>query len=168
MLWTVVLEKNLESPLERKEVKGVNLKGNQPWIFIGRTNTEWSWCSNTLATWCEEITNWKRPWCWKRLRAGGEGDSRRWDGWMPSPSRWTWVCASSRSWWWTGKPGMLKPMGLQRVRHDWATKLNWLESTSANSHCLVNDFDKLFKISFDKRNRSFFYWIFLYANTILF
>ena len=67
----------------------------------------WSWNSNTLVTWCKELTHWKRPWCWERLKAGGEGDDRGWDGWMASPTQWTWVWASSGSWWWTGKPGML-------------------------------------------------------------
>ena len=76
-----------------------------------------------LATWCEELTHWKRPWCWERLKEGGEGDDRGWDDWIASPTRWTWVWASSGSWWWTGKPGMLQSMGLQRVGHDWATEL---------------------------------------------
>ena len=67
----------------------------------------WSWNSNTVATWCEEPTHWKRPWCWKRLRAGGKGENRGWEGWMSSPTWWTWVWASSGSWWWTGKPGVL-------------------------------------------------------------
>ena len=80
-----------------------------------------------LATWCEELTHWKRPWCWDRLKAGGEGDDRGWDGWMASPTRWTWVWVSSVSWWWTGKPGMLQSKGLQRVRHNWATELNWTD-----------------------------------------
>ena len=71
-------------------------------------------------------THLKRPWCWERLRAGGEGDDRGWDGWMASPTRWTWVWASSGSWRWTVKPGVLQSMGLQRVRHDWATELNWI------------------------------------------
>ena len=84
----------------------------------------WSWNSNTLATWCEELTHLKRPWYWERLRAGGEGDDRGWDGWMASLTQWTWVRASSGSWWWTGRPGMLQPMGLQRARHDWVTELN--------------------------------------------
>ena len=87
----------------------------------------WSWNSNTLATRWEELTHWKRPWCWERLKAGGEGDDRRWDGWMASPTRWTWVWASSGSCWWTGKPGVLQSMGLQRVGQDWATELtDWL------------------------------------------
>ena len=81
----------------------------------------WSWNFNTLATWCEGLAHWKRPWCWERLRAGGEGDDRGWDGWM------AWVWVDSGSWWWTGRPGMLRFMGLQRVRHDWATELNWTD-----------------------------------------
>ena len=87
---------------------------------------DWCWNSNTLASWCEELTHWKRPWCWERLKAGGEGDDR-WDGWMASPTRWTWVWASSGSWWWTGKPDMLQSMGSQRVGHDWETelKISW-------------------------------------------
>ena len=85
----------------------------------------WSWNSNTLSTWCEELTHLKRPWCWERLRAGGEGNDRGWDGWMASPTQWTWVWVDSESWWWTGRPGMLQFMGLQRVRQDWATELNW-------------------------------------------
>ena len=86
----------------------------------------WSWNFNTLATWCKELTHLKRPWCWERLRAGGEGDDRRWYGWMVSLIQWTWVWVDSGSWWWTGRPGVLQFMELQRVRHDWATELNWI------------------------------------------
>ena len=64
----------------------------------------------------------KGPWCWERLKAGGEGDDRRWDGWMASPTQWTWVWVNSGSWWWTGRPGMLQSMGSQRFGHDWVTK----------------------------------------------
>ena len=85
----------------------------------------WSWNCNTLATWCKELTHLKRPWCWERLRAGGEGDDRGWDGWMASSTRWTWVWVDSGSWWWTGRPGVLRFIGLQKARHDWATELNW-------------------------------------------
>ena len=67
----------------------------------------WSGNSNALATWCEELTHWKRPWCWERLKAGGEGDDWGWDGWTASPARWTWVLVDSGSWWWTGKTGKL-------------------------------------------------------------
>ena len=87
----------------------------------------WSWNSNTLATWCEELTHWKRPWCWERLKAGREGDDRGWDGWMASPTQWIWVWVNSRSWWWTGRPGVLQSMGLQRIWHDWVAELNWTE-----------------------------------------
>ena len=84
------------------------------------------WNSNTLATWCKELTHWKRPWCWERLKVGREGDNRGWDGWMESLTWWTWDWASSRSWWWTGKPGVLQSTGSQRVGHYWATELNYL------------------------------------------
>ena len=73
---------------------------------------------------CEELTHYKRPWCWERLKAGGEGDNRRWDGWMASLTWWAWVWASSGSWWWIGKPDVMQSMGSQRVGHDWATELN--------------------------------------------
>ena len=79
-----------------------------------------------LATWCEELTPWKRPWCWERLKAGGEEDDRGWDGWMASPTQWSWVWVNSGSWWWTGRPGVLQSMGLQRVGHAWVTELNWV------------------------------------------
>ena len=82
----------------------------------------WSWNSSASSTWCEELTHWKRPWCWERLKVGGE-----WDGWIASLTRWTWTWASSGSWWWTGKSGMLQSMGSQRVGHDWATELNWTD-----------------------------------------
>ena len=98
----------------------------------------WSWSSITLVTWCEEPTQWKRPQCWKRLRAEGAGHDRRWDGWVASSTQWTWVWANSRSWWWTQKPGMLQSTGLQKVRQDWATEhwkscrekqINWKKNT---------------------------------------
>ena len=86
---------------------------------------DWCWSSNTLATWWEEWTLWKRPWCWERFKAAGEGDNKGWDGWMASLTWWTWVWASSRSWWWAGRPGLLQSMGSQRIGHDWATDLKW-------------------------------------------
>ena len=79
------------------------------------------------ATSYKELTHWKRPWCWEGLGTGGEGDNRGWDGWMASPTQWTWVWVNSRSWWWTGRPGVLQFMGSQRVGHDWA-ELNWIET----------------------------------------
>ena len=87
----------------------------------------WSWNSSTLATSCEELTHWKRLWFWEGLGAGGEGDDRGWDGWMASPTRWTWVWVNSGSCWWTGRPGVLQFMGSQGVGHDWVTELNWTD-----------------------------------------
>ena len=83
-----MLEKTLESPLDSKEIQPIHPKGNQSWIFIERTD------SNTLDTWCKELTHWKRPWCWERLRAGGEVGDRGWHGWMASLTQWTWVWAN--------------------------------------------------------------------------
>ena len=122
----MVLEKTLENLLDWKEIQPVHPKGNQSWIFIGRTDAE-AETPNTLATWCEELTHWRRPWCWERLKVGREGDDKEWDGWMASLTQWTWVWVSSGSWRWTGKPGVLRSMGSQRVGHDWATELNWNE-----------------------------------------
>ena len=85
-----------------------------------------------FGTWCEELTHLKTPWFWERLRAGGEGDGRGWDGWIASLTQWTWVSVDSESWWWTGRPGVLWFMGSQRVRHSWATQLNWTEFTEIN------------------------------------
>ena len=84
----------------------------------------------SLATSCEELTHWKRLWWWEWLGAGGERDDRGWDGWMAPPTQWTWVWVNSRSWWWTGRPGMLQSMGSQRVGHNWATELNWTDWNS--------------------------------------
>ena len=86
----------------------------------------WSWNSNTLTTWCGELTHWERPQCWERLRAVGEGDDREWDGWMVSLTQCTWVWVDSGSWR-RGRTGMLWFMGSRRVGHDWATELNWTE-----------------------------------------
>ena len=121
----VVLEKTLESPLDCKEIQPVHPKGNQSSIFIGRTYAETEAPINTLATWCEDLTPWKRPWCREILKVGGEGDNRGWDGWMSSLTQWTWVWVNSGSWWWTGRPGVLQFMWSQRVGHDLATELNW-------------------------------------------
>ena len=79
-----------------------------------------------FATWCKELIHLKRPCCWERLKVGGEGDDRRWDGWIASLTQWTWVWVSSGSWLWTGRPGVLQSMGSQSVGHDWATELNWI------------------------------------------
>ena len=119
--WILVLEKILERPLDCKKIKPVNPKGVQSWIFIERTDAE----AEAPILWPPATkTHWKKLWCWERLKAGGEWDNRRWDGWMASPTWYTWVWASSRSWWWTGKPGILHSMGSQRVGHD--EQLIWL------------------------------------------
>ena len=81
--------------------------------------------SNTLATWCEELTHLKRPWFWERLKVGGEGDNRGWDDWMASPTQWAWAWISSGSWCWRGRPGMQQCMGLQRYGYGWTTELKW-------------------------------------------
>ena len=109
--WTA--RRSNQSILKGRSVLGVHWKD---WC--------WSWNSNILAAWCKKLTHLKRPWCWEGLRAGGEGDNRGWDGWMASPARWAWVRVNSGSWWWTGRPGMLRFMGLQRVGQDW---VNWTE-----------------------------------------
>ena len=101
----------------------------------------WNWNSNTLATWCEELIHWKRPWCWERLKVGGEGNDSGWDGWMSPPMQWTWVWVGFGSWWWTEKPGMLQSMGLQRVRHDWVTEMNWTELSLWVTHQAGIGFD---------------------------
>ena len=120
--WTVVLEKTLESPLDCKEAQPVHPKGDRSVLGVHWRDWCWSWNSNTLATWYGELTHVRRSWCWERLRAG-EGDNRWWDGWMASPTQWTWVWVDSGSWWWTGRSGVLQFVGSQRVRHNRATEL---------------------------------------------
>ena len=122
--WTMVLEKTLEESLGQQGVL-TNPSKRKSILNIHWKDWCWSWNSNTLATWWEELTHWKRPWWWAWLKAGGEGDDRGWDGWMASPTLCTWVWVNSRSWWWTGRPGVLQSMGSQRVGHDWVTELNW-------------------------------------------
>ena len=114
----VMLEKTLENPLDCKENTSANSKGNQPWIFIEKTEAE---VPILWPPW-EELTHWKRPWCWERLRAEGEGGDRGWDGWMASLPQWTWVRANSGRWQRMGRPGVLQSMGSQRVDHDWVTE----------------------------------------------
>ena len=109
--WTVVLKKTVESPLDCKEIQPVHPKGDQSWVFIGRTDVE----GETPLLWPPDVKNWlwKRPWCWERLKAGGEGEDRGWDGWMASLTQWTWVWVGSGTRWCTGKPGVLQSMGSQ-------------------------------------------------------
>ena len=96
----------------RRSNQPANPKGNQSWIFIGRTDAK-AETPKTLATWCKELSDLKRPWWWERLKAAGEGDDRGWDGWMASRTLWIWVWASSGIWWWTGRPGVLQSVGSQ-------------------------------------------------------
>ena len=128
--WTVVLEKTLPSPLDCKEIQTVHPKGNQSWIFIGRTDAE----AETPVLWPTDVKNWliwkdnqslfpRQQRFWERLKVGGEGNDRGWDGWMASPIQWTWDRVNCRSSWWTERPGVLQSMELQRVGHDWATEL---------------------------------------------
>ena len=124
--WAVVLEETFESPLDCKEIQPVHPKGDQSWVFIGGTDAE----AETPILWPPDVKSWliwKRPWCWARLKVGGEGEDRGWDGWIASPTQWTRVWVNSRNWWWTGRPGVLQFMGSQRVGHNWATELNWTE-----------------------------------------
>ena len=110
-------------------------EGEQSWVFIGRTDDE----AETPILWPPhaELTHWKRPSCWEGLGAGGEGGDRGWDVWMASPTRCSWVWVNSRIWWWTGRPGMLRFMGSQRVGHDWATELNWVNGFYATEYRLL-------------------------------
>ena len=132
--WAVILEKTLESPLKFRDTQPIHPKGNQSWMFIGWTDVEAE--TPPLAIWCKELTHWKRPWCWERLKARGEGDDRGWDGWMASLTRWTWVWVNSRSWW-TGRPGVLWFMGSKRVGHSWATDLIWYSQICRCHHPYV-------------------------------
>ena len=117
--WTVVLEKTLEIPLDCKEIKPANPKGNQPWIFIGRIDAEAEAPILWLPDAKSQLTG--KDWCWGKLRAGEEGN-RSWDSWMASPTQRTWVWANSRRQWRTEKPGVLQSMGSQRVRHSFVTE----------------------------------------------
>ena len=118
--WELWCWKTLESPLDCKEIQPIHSEGDQPWDFFGRNDAK----AETPVLWPPHA---KRLWCWGELGAGGEGDDRGWDGWMASRTWWMWVWVNSRSWWWRGRPGVLRFMGLQRVRHDWATELRMIK-----------------------------------------
>ena len=133
--WTLMLAKTLESPLDCKEIQLVHPKGNQSWIFIGRTDAE----AETPVLWPPYAKNWL---IWKDPDAGRdwgqEGrEDRRWDGWMASPTRCTWVWVSSRSWWWTGKPSVLQFTETQKVGHDWVTELSWTDTIGPCCLCIL-------------------------------
>ena len=134
--WTVLLEKTLESPLDCKEIQQVHPKGDQSWVFIGRTDVE----AETPICWPPDVKNWhlKRPWYWEKLKAGGEGDDRGWDACIASPTQWTWVWIGSGSWWWTGRPGVLQSMGWQSQ-----TRLSEWIVLSDNSQTLVHQYENV-------------------------
>ena len=121
--WTVVLEKTVESPLECKEIKP-DQSQRKSIMNIHWKHWCWSWSSSTLATWYKEPNHWKRPWCWERLKAGGEGDDRGWDDWIALPTQRTWVWVNSKSWWWTRKPGKLQSMGCKDS--NMTERLDWI------------------------------------------
>ena len=139
---TVVLEKTLENPLDCKEIKPVNPKRKST-LNIHRKDWCWSWSSNTLATWCKELTHWKRPWSWERLRVGGEGAAGdEMVGWQHQLNGHEFEQTPRDSEWITGKPSVQQFMGLQTVRHDLATeqqspfpgwKLCWITLASLSS-----------------------------------
>ena len=134
--WILVLEKTLQSPSDCKEIQPVHPKGNQSWVFIRRTDVE----VETPIFWPPDAKSWL---IWKDPDAGKdwgqeEKGTTGWDGWMASPTPWTWVWVKSGSWWWTGRPGVLRFVELQRVRHDWVTELKWTETQS--THLLMCSF----------------------------
>ena len=144
------LHKTVESPLDSKEIKPVHSKRKST-LNIQWKDWCWSWSSNTLATCCKEPTDWKRPWRWERLRVGGEGGNRGWDGWMASLTQWSWVWANSGRQWWTGKPGMLQFIGLQEVRHDLATEHHHTKEHFWLHRCYIsNNFDNFIPRIIDK------------------
>ena len=127
-VWTVVLEKTLESPLDCKEIQPVHSEGDQPWDFFGRNDAK----AEVSVLWPPHAKSWLigKDSCWERLGAGGEGDDRGWDGWMASLTQWTRVWVNSGSWWWTGRPGVLRFHGVAKSRtrlSDW-TELSLQES----------------------------------------
>ena len=133
--WIVVLEKTLESPLDCKEIQSALSEGDQSWVFFGRNDAK----AETPVLWPPHVKSWPigKDWCWEGLGAEGEEDDSGWDGWMASLTWWTWVWVNSGSWWWTGRPGMLQFMELQRIGHEWVTEL------TNNSGCLDTSVEKL-------------------------
>ena len=140
--WTVVLEKTLECPLDCKEIQPVHSKGDQPWVFFGRTDAK----AEAPVLWPPHVKSWligKDPDAGRDWGQEEKGiDDRGWYGWMASPTRWTWVWVNSGSLWWTGRPGMLWFMGSQRVGHDWATELNWCKAVGITQHHLLSTPEK--------------------------
>ena len=125
-----VEEDSWESPLECKEIQPVHPKGNQSWIFIGRTDAE----AETPVLWppMRRTDSFEKTLMLGKIAGGREGDDRGWDGWMVSRTWWTWVWVNSGSWWWTWRPGVLQSMELKRVGQDWLTELNWRGTNNNN------------------------------------
>ena len=146
--WTVVLEKTLESRLDCKEIQPVHPKGDQSWVFIERTDAE----AETPVFWPPD----QRTDSLEKTLMLGKIDggrrrvlfSRGWDGWMGSPTQWTWICVDSRSWWWTGRPGMLQSMGSHRFGHEWETELNWTAGQENVCVCCALNVDNSFPCSY--------------------
>ena len=130
-LWS--RRRHLRLPRTARTNKSVIKEINPEYSLEGQC---WSWNSNTLATWCEELTHWKRPWCWERSKAGGEGNNRGWDGWMASPTRRTWVWPGSRRWWRTGD-------AVQGVAKSWTRLSDWTVTTTSINIWFVHFFTKL-------------------------
>ena len=149
--WTVVLEKTPETSLDRKEIQPVHSKGYQPWVFFGRNDA----IAETPVLWPPHARSWligKDSDAGRDMGAGGKGDDRRWDVWMSSLTRWTWVWVNSGSWWWTGRPGV-RFMGSQRVRHDWATELtDWLSMIVSHNICFPRDVLKEWSFDTESEN----------------
>ena len=123
--WIVVLEKTLESSLDCREIQPVHPKGNQSWIFIGRTDADAE--TQYFGHLMQRTDSFEKTLMLGKIEGGRRREWQRRRCWVASPTQWTWVWASSGSWWWTGKPGVLQSMGSQRVGHDWVTELNWTE-----------------------------------------
>ena len=123
--WTLALEKTLKSPLDCKEIQPSILKEISSWCSLEGLMLKLKLQFFGHLMW--RVNSLEKLWCWG-LGAGGEGDDRGWDGWMGSPTWWTWVWVNSGSWWWTGRPGMLWLMESQKVGHDWVNELDWTES----------------------------------------
>ena len=125
MLLSCGVREDSWEPLGCKEIQPVHSKGDQPWVFFGRHDAK----AETPVLWPPHMKSWVIE---KDSDAGRdwgqeEEGNRGWDSWMASPTPWTWVWVISDRWWWTGRPGVLQFMGLQRVEHDWATEMNWTE-----------------------------------------
>ena len=143
--WTVVLEKTLESPLDCKEIQPVHPKGDQSWVFVEGLMLKLKLQYFGHLLW--RADSFEKTLMLVRLKPGGEGDDRGWDGWKASPTQWTWVCVNSGCWWWRGRPGVLQFMGFQRVRQDWGTELNWTDLEYVESYIMYLFLTGLFHLA---------------------